>query len=61
MIRSRSVTHPRLTERGGAQHFLTHALNCPTDHPARECPNMIAALDRLVDGEPVERLVDEHR
>lgn len=45
----------------GAQQFLTHALNCPTDHPAHECPNMIAALDRLVDGEPVERLVDEHR
>jgi hypothetical protein len=29
-----------------AQNFLTHALNCPTDHPARECPTMIAALDR---------------
>ena len=44
-----------------AQIFLTHALNCPTDHPARDCPTMIAALDRLVDGTTVEQLVAEHR
>ena len=43
-----------------ARNFLTHALNCPTDHPARECPTMIAALDRLVDGTTVEQLVAEH-
>ncbi len=45
----------------GAQLFLTHALNCPTNHPARECSTMIAALDRLVDGTTVDQLVDEHR
>jgi DNA-binding transcriptional MerR regulator len=44
-----------------AQMYLTHALNCPTEHPARECPTMIAALDRLVDGTTVEQLVAEHR
>ena len=44
-----------------ARMFLTHALNCPTEHPARECPTMIAALDRLVDGATVEQLVAEHR
>lgn len=43
-----------------AQMFLTHALNCPTDHPARECANMIAALDRLVGGASVDQLAAEH-
>jgi DNA-binding transcriptional MerR regulator len=39
-----------------AQSFLTHALNCPTDHPARECATMISFLDRLVQGMTVEQL-----
>lgn len=43
----------------GAQQFLTHALHCPTDHPARECTTMTAALDRLVDGMSVEDLAAE--
>ncbi|MGH3968132.1 MAG: MerR family transcriptional regulator [Mycobacterium sp.] len=43
-----------------AQTFLTHALNCPTDHPARQCGTMIAALDRLVDGATVDELAAEH-
>jgi DNA-binding transcriptional MerR regulator len=34
----------------GAQTFLTHALNCEHAHPARDCPNMTAALDEVVDG-----------
>ncbi len=44
----------------GAQMFLTHALNCPTDHPARECATMIATLDRLVEGTTVDQLAAEH-
>jgi DNA-binding transcriptional MerR regulator len=44
----------------GAQMFLTHALNCPTEHPARECATMIAALDRLVEGTTVDELAAEH-
>ncbi|TFV54992.1 MerR family transcriptional regulator [Mycobacterium sp. PS03-16] len=44
----------------GAQRFLTHALGCPTDHPARECPTMTGALDRLVDGMTIEELAGEH-
>ena len=44
----------------GAQQFLTHALHCPTDHPARECPTMTGALDRLVDGMTLAQLADEH-
>jgi DNA-binding transcriptional MerR regulator len=43
-----------------AKHFLTHALNCPTDHPASECPTMTGALDRLVDGVSLEELAAEH-
>lgn len=43
-----------------AQSFLTHALNCPTDHPARQCATMIAALDRLVDGATVDDVAGEH-
>ncbi len=44
----------------GAQTFLTHALHCPTDHPARECPTMTGALDRLVEGMTVDQLAAEH-
>lgn len=44
-----------------AQVFLTHALNCPTDHPARECAKMISALDQLVDGATVDQLVEGDR
>jgi DNA-binding transcriptional MerR regulator len=43
-----------------AQNFLTHALNCPTEHPARQCATMIAALDRLVDGTTFDELAAEH-
>lgn len=42
-----------------ARRLLTHAVNCPTDHPVRECDVMISALDRLADGESVERLMAE--
>jgi DNA-binding transcriptional MerR regulator len=44
----------------GAQRFLTHALHCPTDHPARECATMTGALDRLIDGLSVDQLAAEH-
>lgn len=44
----------------GAQRFLSHALNCPANHPARECPTMIAALDRLVSGTTVDQLIADH-
>jgi DNA-binding transcriptional MerR regulator len=39
-----------------AQDFLTHALHCPADHPPRQCPNMIAALDSLVNGTTIDQL-----
>lgn len=44
----------------GAQQFLTHAMQCPTEHPARECPTMTSALDKLVDGMTVAQLAEEH-
>jgi hypothetical protein len=49
-----------ITQAQGAQLFLTHALNCPTEHPARECATMIAVLDRLVEGTTVDQLAAEH-
>lgn len=49
-----------ITQAQAARVFLSHALNCPTDHPAQECVTMIAALDRLVDGTPVDQLLAEH-
>jgi DNA-binding transcriptional MerR regulator len=49
-----------ITQAQGAQLFLSHALNCPTNHPARECSTMIATLDRLVEGATVDQLVAEH-
>ncbi|MGW1680585.1 MerR family transcriptional regulator [Saccharopolyspora sp. NPDC002376] len=45
----------------GAKDFLTHALMCPAEHPARECPHMTGTLDRLVDGMPFEQLAAEMR
>ena len=51
----------RVIERArGAQRFLTHALHCPTEHPARECATMTGALDRLADGASVAELAAEH-
>ncbi|MFF4761811.1 MerR family transcriptional regulator [Streptomyces sp. NPDC001292] len=44
----------------GAKDFLTHALMCPAEHPARECPHMVDTLDRLLDGTPFEQLAAEH-
>lgn len=43
-----------------AQTFLTHALNCPSEHPARECPTMLAGLDQLLAGTPVAQLTADH-
>ncbi|MGW4844943.1 helix-turn-helix domain-containing protein [Nocardia brasiliensis] len=42
-----------------AQTFLTHALHCPADHPARECPTMRTALDQLLAGTPLSQLIAE--
>jgi DNA-binding transcriptional MerR regulator len=43
-----------------AQDFLTHALHCPADHPARHCPTMTAALDSLVNGTTIDQLAADH-
>jgi DNA-binding transcriptional MerR regulator len=42
-----------------AQRFLTHAVNCPAEHPVAECPRMIEGLDRRIAGVPVEELAAE--
>ncbi|WP_370331712.1 MerR family transcriptional regulator [Mycolicibacterium hippocampi] len=43
-----------------AQQVLTHALHCPTEHPARQCATLTGTLDRLLDGLSVEQLAAEH-
>jgi MerR family transcriptional regulator, copper efflux regulator len=45
----------------GAKNFLTHALMCPAEHPARECPHLVGTLDRLLEGASFEQLTAEHR
>jgi DNA-binding transcriptional MerR regulator len=44
----------------GAKDFLSHALMCPAEHPARECPHLVETLDRLLDGASFEELAKEH-
>lgn len=59
-VRDRITELDRLIEQArGAQMFLGHALECPTEHPARQCSTMIAALDRLLSGITVEQLARE--
>lgn len=43
----------------GGRDFLAHALGCPTEHPVRECPHMIAVLDRGLSGTTIEQLAAE--
>ncbi len=31
-----------------AQEFLTHAANCPAEHPVEECPVMMSGLDQIL-------------
>lgn len=51
----------RLIERAqAARVFLTHALDCPSPNPVRDCPRMGAALDRLLEGGTLDELADEH-
>lgn len=44
-----------------AQTVLTHAMQCPAEYPARECPTMTGALDDLLDGTPVTRIMTDNR
>jgi DNA-binding transcriptional MerR regulator len=44
----------------GAQTVLTHALDCPAEHPVGECPVMIEMLDGLVAGTSFEQFVARH-
>jgi DNA-binding transcriptional MerR regulator len=44
----------------GAQTFLEHAIRCPANHPARDCPVMTKTLDRIIAGLSLEQLAAEH-
>jgi DNA-binding transcriptional MerR regulator len=48
-----------IAKANGARHFLEHALACPADHPVDQCPRMIAALDKRLDGTTIEELAAE--
>ncbi len=43
-----------------AKDFLSHALQCPAEHPVTECPVMIESLDRRVAGDTIEQIAAEH-
>jgi DNA-binding transcriptional MerR regulator len=43
-----------------AQYFLTHAVNCPAEHPVAECPVMTSNLDRHLAGTSFEEIAAEH-
>lgn len=56
-VEERLAELDRLTARAGAaRSFLQHTRECPSDDPLRECPNMIGALDALLEGTTVEEL-----
>jgi DNA-binding transcriptional MerR regulator len=43
-----------------AQSVLRHAIECPAEHPARECEVWIGLVDRLVEGHTFAQLAAEH-
>lgn len=43
-----------------AKAFLGHAQMCPAEHPVRDCPYLIQALDRVADGTSFEQIASEH-
>ncbi|MGI5286779.1 MerR family transcriptional regulator [Nonomuraea polychroma] len=43
-----------------AQWVLRHAIECPTEHPARECEVWIGLVDQLVEGYTFAQLAAEH-
>jgi hypothetical protein len=43
-----------------AKEFLSHALECPSEHPVAECPVMIETLDRRVAGATFEQIAAEY-
>lgn len=43
-----------------ARDLLSHALECPSAHPTRECPTMTGLLDRRLAGTSFEELAAEH-
>ena len=61
-LREQSAELDRLIARAqAAKRFLGHALACPAEHPARDCPNLTDALDRLTAGTPLEKIDPDRR
>ncbi|MGP3957376.1 MerR family transcriptional regulator [Nonomuraea sp. 3N208] len=43
-----------------AQWVLRHAIECPAEHPARECETWIGMVDQLLEGYTFAQLAAEH-
>ena len=43
-----------------ARGFLEHLLECPAEHPTRDCPTMTGILDQRVAGKSLEQLAKDH-
>ncbi|MFB4279188.1 MULTISPECIES: MerR family transcriptional regulator [unclassified Nonomuraea] len=43
-----------------AQWVLGHALECPAEHPARDCDHLVGMLDQLLEGYTFAQLAAEH-
>ncbi|MFC5816979.1 MerR family transcriptional regulator [Nonomuraea harbinensis] len=43
-----------------AQEFLRHAIDCPAEHPVRECDFLRGILDRMLEGLTLEQVAAEH-
>ncbi|WP_327588686.1 MerR family transcriptional regulator [Nonomuraea sp. NBC_00507] len=43
-----------------AQWVLRHSIECPAEHPARECPTWIGMVDQLLEGYTLDQLAADH-
>lgn len=49
-----------LLEATVARAFLSHLLDCPSDHPTRDCQTMVGILDERVSGTTLEDLAQRY-
>lgn len=62
VIRHQIEELDRLIDRArDARDFLAHALECEAERPARDCPFMVGALDKMIEGMTFDQLAEEYR
>lgn len=47
-----ALLEEQIRQAEAAREYLGHALRCPSDHPADECPHLRAILDHQLTGTP---------